>query len=339
MRRLALILTLLLPLPTQAQLPHARLDRTFPLGGKAGSSIVLDVQGKDLDDLTTLHFDRPGFKAERLKTNQFRVTIPADAEPGTVEVRTVGKHGISGARLFAVQKGLDEVLEKEPNDSADKAQPVPLDCVVNGSSDGDGDDFFRFLAKKGQRVVIDCWALRLDSTLRASLELADADGKVLARSRPYYLRTDPLLDVVIPADGDYVVGIHDSTYVGGLPYRLVITTRPQIENVFPMAVEVGKSATLAVLGRNLPNSKPFSGEKVLDRALDVVNVAFDAPKDPLSLFRFPFLVHPAAPAAKFRGWQAWPKGIEKAINPANLLITDDPVTVEKEPNDSADKAQ
>src|SRR5262249_5550696 len=103
--------------------------------------------------------------------------------------------------------------------------------------------------------------------------------------------------------------------------------------------EVGKSATLSVLGRNLPGSKPFSGEKVPDRALDVVNVTFNAPKDPLSLFRFPFLVHPAAPAAKLRGWQPWPKGIEKPINPANLLIADESITVEKEPNDSADKAQ
>src|SRR5262249_3142688 len=155
-----------------------------------------------------------------------------------------------------------------------------------------------------------CWALRLDSTLRASLELADADGKVLARSRPYHQRTDPLLDVVIPRDGEYVVQIHDSTYVGGLPYRLVITTRPQIENVFPMAVEAGKSATVRVLGRNLPNAKPFDGEKVLDLALDALDLTFDAPKDALSLSRFPFLVHPSAPAASLRGWQAWHKKLE-----------------------------
>src|SRR5262249_29831644 len=156
-----------------------------------------------------------------------------------------------------------------------------------------------------------------------------ADGKVLARSRPYHQRTDPLLDVVIPADGDYVVGIHDSTYVGGLPYRLVITTRPQIENVFPMAVEAGKSATLSVLSRNLPGSQPFDGEKVLGLALDALEVTFDAPKDALALGRFPFLVHPSSPAAALRGWQAWPKKLEAAINPATLLLSEDPVTVEK----------
>ena len=82
-----------------------------------------------------------------------------------------------GARLFAVQRGLTEVREKEPNDTPEQAQKVPLDCAINGSSDGDGDDYFRFTAKKGQRIVIDCLALRLDSTLRASLVLSDAKGK------------------------------------------------------------------------------------------------------------------------------------------------------------------
>src|SRR5262249_7848281 len=96
---------------------------------------------------------------------------------------------------------------------------------------------------------------------------------------------------------------------------------------------------LRVLGRNLPDAKPFKGEKVLDLALDALDVAFDAPKDPLSLSRFPFLVHPSSPAASLRGWQARPKKLERAINPATPLLRDAPVTVEKAHNDSADRAQ
>src|SRR5690242_2569682 len=126
------------------QLPHARLDRIFPLGGAAGSAVTLDVAGKDLDDVPALHFDHPGFKAEPVKPNQFRVTIAADVPAGTYEVRAVGKYGISGGRLFAVSRGLTEVAEVEPNDTPDKAQRVPLNCAINGNSDGNGDDFFRF---------------------------------------------------------------------------------------------------------------------------------------------------------------------------------------------------
>jgi hypothetical protein len=336
----ALVLLCLSAAPAAAQLPHARLDRIFPLGGAAGSSVVVEVQGKDLDETTALHFDRPNFKAERLKPNVFRVTIPKDATPGTVEVRTVGRYGVSGSRLFAVQKGLTEVLEKEPNDTAATAQKVPLDCVINGYSDNDGDDYFRFPTRKGQRIVIDCQGLRLDSTLRANLVLTDAAGKELARSKPYHQRTDPLLDFVSADDGDCILQLHDATYAGGLPYRLTISTRPYIESVFPRAVQPGESATLTILGRNLPDSKPFPGGKVLDRDLEQISLPFTAPKrDALSLGRFDFLVHPSASAVKMRGFQLFPKRLENALTPITLVHADAPVTIEREPNDTAEKAQ
>src|SRR4051812_40417172 len=98
----AVLAALLLLSPARAQLPHARLDRILPLGGSAGSSVVLELVGRDLDDLTALHVDRPGFTSERLKPNQFRLTIPQGASVGTVEVRAIGRYGITGSRLFAV---------------------------------------------------------------------------------------------------------------------------------------------------------------------------------------------------------------------------------------------
>src|SRR5438445_3959244 len=90
--------------PSFAQLPHARLDRIFPLGGAAGSEVLLDIAGKDLDDVKALHFDHPGLKAEFVKPNQFRVRIAADTPAGTYDVRAAGKYGITGARLFAVSR-------------------------------------------------------------------------------------------------------------------------------------------------------------------------------------------------------------------------------------------
>ena len=90
-----------------------------------------------------------------VKQNQFRIAIAPDVPPGTYEVRAIGKYGISGVQLFAVSRGLTEVIEKEPNDSPDKAQTVPMNAAINGYSDGNGDDFFRFSAKRGERVVID----------------------------------------------------------------------------------------------------------------------------------------------------------------------------------------
>jgi hypothetical protein len=320
-------------------LPHCRLDRVFPLGGRAGSDLLLEIAGKDLDEVKTLHFDHPGFKAEWVKPNQFRVTISEDVPTGTYEVRAVGKYGISGSRLLAVSHDLTEVREVEPNDSPEKAQAVPMNAAVNGTSDGNGDDFFRFPAHKGERVTIDCQALRLDSTLRAILVLSTAGGKELARSKPYYLRTDPLLDFTAPEDGDYLVRLYDMTFSGGLPYRLVISNRPHIENVFPTAVVPGETVELTLLGRNLPGGKPDPEQTVLDQPLERLTVPFTAPKDPAALPRYDFLQHPPSPALTLRGLQARPKGLEQALNSALLIHAPCPVTREQEPNDTPEKAQ
>jgi hypothetical protein len=330
---------LLLAGVARAQLPHIRLDRISRLGGAAGSEVTLEIAGKDLDDVKALHFDHPGLKADPLKPNQFRVTIAADVPTGTYEVRAVGKYGISGGRLFAVSHGLAEVAEVEPNDTPEKAQRVPMNCAVNGTSDGNGDDVFRFPAHKGERSTIDCQALRLDSTLRATLVLSTAEGKELAQSRPYYDRTDPLLDFVAPADGEYLVRLHDMTYSGGLLYRLVISNRLQIENVFPAAVVPGETAELTILGRNLPGGKAVAGAVVQDLPLEELTVPFTAPRDPVGLLRFDFLNHPAAPSVTLRGQEFRPQGLEEALNPALVLYAPHPVTREQEPNDSADRAQ
>jgi hypothetical protein len=301
--------------------------------------VLLDVAGKDLDEVKTLHFDHPGFKAMLVKPNQFRVAIADDVPVGTYEVRAVGKYGISGSRLFAVSRGLTEVKEVEPNDTPDRAQSVPMNCAVNGYSDNNGDDCFRFPAKKGQRVVIDCQALRLDSTLRATLVLSDGDGKALARSKPYYDRTDPLIDFAVPADGAYVLQLHDFTYAGGQPYRLIISDRPHIENAFPPAVVPGEKVELTLLGRNLPGGKPDPRALVQGRPLERLTVPFQAASDRAARTRFAFINHPASPALTTRGVQVWPRGLENALNPVTLLYADVPVTLEREPNDTADRAQ
>lgn len=323
----------------RAELPHIRLDRVFPLGGQAGSEVVLELAGKDLDEVKTLHFDHPGFKAELVKPNQFRVLIAADTPVGTHEVRAVGTYGISGARLFAVSRGLTEVREVEPNDTPDKAQPVPMNAAVNGTSDNNGDDFFRFPMKKGERVTIDCQAFRLDSTLRASMTLSSADGKQLAQGKPYYGRTDPFLDFVAPADGDYLLRLHDMTFAGGMPYRLIISNRPHIENVFPAAMVPGETTELTLLGRNLPGGKLVPEWQIEGPPLEMLKLPCTAAKDPLALQRFSFINHLPSPSLNARGYQAWPRELGQALNPITLIYADAPVTREREPNDTVETAQ
>jgi hypothetical protein len=325
--------------PIYAQLPHIRLDRIFPLGGKAGTQVLVEIAGNDLEEANALHFDDPGLKAVLVKPNQFLVTIAPDARRGSHDVRAIGKYGISGARLFAVSQGLTEVSEAEPNDTPEQAQLVPMNCAINGRSDGDGDDFFRFSVKKGERVTIDCQAFRLDSTLRGSMTLSTPEGKELAQSKPYYDRTDPFLDFLAPANGDYLLRLHDATFAGGLPYRLVISNRPQIENVFPPAVVPGETTELTLLGRNLSGGMPAPEWVVQGQPLDRLVIPFAAPSDARLLAGFDFITALSSPSLNARGLQRWPPRLDNVLNPMTLAFADAPLTYEHEPNDTAETAQ
>jgi hypothetical protein len=322
-----------------ANLPFIGLDRIFPLGGAAGSQVVVDLYGRDLDDVQRLHFDDPGLKAELVKPNQFRITIAAGVPAGTRELRAVGKYGISAPRLFTVSRGLTEVREVEPNDAPSAAQAVPMNAAVHATSDHKGVDFFRFPARAGQRVTIDCQAFRLDSTLRALLSLHTADGKELAAGRPYSGRTDPLLDFRIPADGDYRVGVYDLTYVGDLPYRLVISNHPQIDHAIPPAVVPGTRSELTLLGRNLPGARATRISTGNGLPLDQCNIPFAVPEISPARRGLAFINHPAAPYLSAGAFQMWPPGIPDALNPVTLISATAPVMVETEPNDTPQTAQ
>ncbi|MBI2808795.1 MAG: PPC domain-containing protein [Planctomycetes bacterium] len=358
---LTLIAVFLMASSIHAQLPLIRLDRILPIGARAGSEITLEIAGRDLDDARSLHFDHPGFKSTWLKERQFKVAIAADVAPGTYEVRAVGRFGISGARLFAVQHGLTEIAEKEPNDEAGKAQVVPLNSAITATSDNNGDDYFRFTLKKGERITVDCFAYRLDSQMRPILSLSHAISppapsassgtfksprsrvglvgqvKELMQSKPYYHRTDPFLDFVANADGDYIVGVHDMTYRGGLPYRLVISNRSHIEAAFPMAVVPGAKAELTLVGRNLRGGKR-STWRTHDEPLDVLSWMFAPLADATRLAgRFTFSNHLPSPTLNARGMQVWP--VKGALNPITLAFADAPIVLDKEPNDSREAAQ
>src|SRR5262249_3578638 len=148
------------------------------------------------------------------------------------------------------------------------------------------------------------------------------------QSKPYYHRADPFVDFIVPADGNYVVRIHDTTFQGGLPYRLVISTRPQIENVVPCAVRPGETVELKVFGRNLPGGKPAPEWTIQGLSLEQITVPFTMPADANAAQRFDFINHYASPSLSSRGVQVYPKGLENALNPATILFATAPVVVE-----------
>ena len=102
---------------------------------------------------------------------KFTVTVPADVPPGYYDVRLVNKFGVSNPRVFVVGD-LNEVPEKELNNSDDQAQRVEIGTTINGAINAPTDvDYAVFAGKKGQRVLISCLGPSIDSRIGPELKV------------------------------------------------------------------------------------------------------------------------------------------------------------------------
>ncbi len=274
-------------------LPVARLFSIFPAGGKQGTTFEVTLGGVDLEGVSKLYFSAPGITAVQKTAppglgengpqpvaGQFAITIAPDARAGLCEVRAIGKYGVSNPRAFVVGTQ-NEITEAEPNDARDKANEVPLNTVVNGRSNGATDqDFFKIALQKGQRVLIDCLAYRIDSRMDATLVLYDAAGKELEHNRDTN-RRDPMLDFVAPADGTYFVAAFDFLYAGSSEhfYRLSVGTGPHLDYVFPPAGQPGSNDKYTLYGRNLPGGQSTKLVSADGKPLESLEVNIALPAD------------------------------------------------------------
>ena len=334
-----------------AQLPAARLSAVCPSGGKSGTTFDVTIAGSDLDEVTKLHFSHPGITATQKTTppgpadkgpqpvaNQFSVAIAADVPPAMYEARAIGRYGISSPRAFTVGE-LPELIEQGANNSPAQALEVPLGATVNGQANAQAYDYYKFSAQKDQRIVIDCWAQRIDSRMDATLAVYDAGGKELATSRDVN-RRDPLVDVQIPADGVYTIRVHDFIYAGGPEYfyRLNIGTAPYIDFIFPPAGQPGTTGKFTLFGRNLPGGTAVAGLAIEGRPLEQLPVDITVPGGAAAQqLNINGMVDPEG--TSIDGFEYRLKSAQGTSNPVLIGIAAAAVVAEQEPNNDPAKAQ
>jgi hypothetical protein len=337
----AAVLLSLVPTVAWAQLPVPQLNSIFPCGARLGETVECIVAGGDLNDATGLYFSHPAIKAETAGANKFRVTVAKDVPVGRYDVRVICPTGVSSCRSFVVGDRA-EFVEKEPNNLLDKAQRVELPITVNGQISGGIDlDHFVFAAKKGQRVIINCWAWRIDSRLDATLMVFDPQGKELGYGGDFFGK-DPFLDFTAPVDGDYTVKIWDFIYTGGTEYvyRLDIGSLPYIDAVLPAAVRPGQTNTVTLFGRNLPGGKPVpGGASIQGRPLEVVTREISVPADVATVTSLHGGEAIRPPQASLDGIEYRLTTPEGSSNPLFVGFTSDPIVLEQEPNNDQATAQ
>lgn len=228
---------------------------TTPTGGQRGTSVEVTLRGDRLADTQEIFFYRPGITVEKLvaaNDKQVRATlvIAPDCPMGEHALRIRTASGISPLRLFYVGP-FPAIEEKEPNDSAAKAQAIAMNSTVQGTLGSEDVDFFTVEAKKDQRLSVEIEGARLGRTmLDPYIAIQDTEGKVLASSDDTpLLGHDGFVSLVAPADGEYVIQVRDVAYAGaGHFYRLHVGSFPRPALAFPLGGKAGEKIEARFIG-------------------------------------------------------------------------------------------
>ncbi|QDU97173.1 hypothetical protein [Lignipirellula cremea] len=335
--------------PAWAQLNYPQLTSIYPPGGKQGSEVEVTIAGANLDDTLKLMFSHPGLTASAKMNeadavtpdpqpveNQFVVSIAADTPPGIYEVRTVGRYGISNPQAFQVGV-LTDVLDDNKNKKFDTPTELPVGSVATGRVDAGNRDYWKTTIKKGERVLIECAAQRLDSRMDAALILYDAAGRELDRSRDV-IGMDPLIDFTAEVDGDYIIAVFDYVFDGGADYtyRLAVHNRPHIDFIFPPSGLPGSNNEYTIYGRNLPGGKPSPDFDLEGLPLEMITAKIQIPDDPDTEIAGRLAPHSAGLFQSVLHRVDSPEGASNGVSVAAALA---PLSLEKEPNDGSDAAQ
>lgn len=329
------VLLMAATVPLCAQLPAARISHLFPPGGKSGSSFEITVSGSHLDEPSRIHFSHPGLRADpKAEANKFTVTIASNIPPGVYEARFVGRFGLSNPRAFAVGL-LPETIAPATNTSAAGAIELKPETTVNGRASANSVAWFRFTAKKSQRLFIECLAESMDSRMDAMLVLTDTAGRELERAR-----TGGLIDFTTPADGSYLLKVSDFLYRGGDEYfyRLTLSSAPRLDFAFPPAGLPGTKTNITLYGRNLPGGKPAKGLTIDGKPLEQLFVEVAFPSDERARRLDTGLRMRPADAA-IEGFDYRLESSKAVSNPVLLGFATAPVVLEQEPNNQPAQAQ
>jgi hypothetical protein len=199
---------------------------------------------------------RPGATPAQVRSVKLKLNVAGDAAPGVREFRIATSLGISSIGQFLV---VDEpvVQESGNNNTLAGANAIAAPCVVCGRVEAVEDvDHFRFRADAGQTFTFEAHCARIQDKIHdlqkhadPMVTVFDAEGRELAANDDFSF-ADPLLSYTFTKAGDYVVQVRDSKYDGDprWVYALLVTPRPYVSHLFPMAGNPGTSLEVEPVG-------------------------------------------------------------------------------------------
>jgi hypothetical protein len=266
-----------------------RPSAVYPSGGKAGEKVKVTFLG-----------DAAG-PIER------EIDVPAEGD--TMKLFATDGEGPAGICPSALPfriSAIGNTLEQEPNNNAASATSADIGLSFNGVIQQPGDvDCFRFGAKKGQALVVECHARQLRSGLDPVVSITRPDGAGVAANDDAR-GLDSAFAFNPPEDGEYILTVSD--HLGrGQPdfiYRVeILPPKAELSLSIPRIDRYSQTRQTVFVPRGnryavLINAarKNFDGDLVLDNSQLPAGITMTAPPIKAGLGQVPVVFEAAADA-------------------------------------------
>ncbi|MEZ0387274.1 MAG: PPC domain-containing protein, partial [Verrucomicrobium sp.] len=249
------------------------LTRIEPRGVQSGATTRLKVTGKNLAGLKSALFSQAWLKATIVSVNpegtvgELDVVTESTVPRSQVDLALATPTGET-ARLKVNVDYLPQVVGGSEIASADLKLPVNVWGTLRQTGQV---DTWKFAARKGETVVFDLAAKRLESKAGSPrLEIVNGKGKLLATNNGLDSGSDPFIAFQAPEDGEYKVLVREITLSGSDDhvYRLTAGVLPYVTGWWPLSAAPNTAATVHLVGHNLKTTEepiqiPAEGEAVL----------------------------------------------------------------------------
>ncbi len=247
---IAMLVALAAPVLVTSVLAAPTISNVSPRGLTIGQPTTITITGAELGPDTRLLLPAK-VAAQTIKGEakpdrvEIEVKLDPSVQPGLYPVRVAGNSGVSSPIVLGVD-GLPQVAFTE--------SPSTFPLALHGAVGGAQVLRAKLAGKKDQRLVLDVEAQRLGSSLKPVIRLYDPRGKQIAWSPPRgSLGGDARCEVVLPADAEYTIELHDQLYrAAGLSFfRLKVGDLNYADFSLPLAAAAGSKQPLAFTSSSL----------------------------------------------------------------------------------------
>jgi hypothetical protein len=264
------------------------INSVSPRGVARGTVVEMTVEGLNLGNAKAIYFDRAGVKGKILRVKELpdlpdirlgsnggissidlgplpprnQVTIELDISPeaeiGPVGFRLQNQLGTSPEGRFLVEPYYGESPDREPNNTPEEAFETYLPTILVGEISKPGDvDFYKITAKAGEQLVFENGGMLMGSTLQPIISILREDQTVAKEFGADGGSSTLYFTHKFDKAGTYYIRVADYQQSGRAShsYRVKVGNFPLVTSTFPLGIQAGKTAEIAVKGYQLGTAK------------------------------------------------------------------------------------